>query len=98
MRGGHGGPPLRLRIALVRLTCGRRLFHLLPQAQWPHVNPYFLYVRKTFRLWADLAGILPAFRVFSIGGPDRVLFFMIDHYSINRGVFSIGVVRTHDLS
>lgn len=53
--------------------------HFLPQTQWPHIDPHFFDVLKPFRLWANLARVLPARRIFAIRRRDRVLLFVVDN-------------------
>jgi hypothetical protein len=68
------------------------LFHLLAQTQWPHISPNFFDVLETLHLWANLARVLPAKRVFAIRRPDRVLLFVIDYRLVSDRIFSIGIV------
>src|SRR5215813_13524815 len=62
-------------------------FHLLPQAQWPHVRPYFLDVGQTFFPAAAFARIGPTGSVFPVSGPNRILFFVIHYDLVSRSVF-----------
>src|SRR5581483_10282144 len=71
------------------------LFHSLAQAQRPHICPYLFYVLQTFGLCAHFSCITPSQSVFPIGWPNRILFFVIEDYLINRCVFLVGIVPTH---
>src|SRR5438128_6217799 len=65
------------------------LLHLLSQAERPHVGPDFFDIGQAFRLRSALAHVVPAQRVFTIRGPDRVLLLVINYYLINRSVFAL---------
>src|SRR5262245_41701693 len=71
------------------------LFHLDSQAERTHIRPYFFDIRQTLRLLAALSHLLPAERGFLILRPYRVLLFMVYDDFINRGIFSIGILKAH---
>src|SRR6476469_6101004 len=70
------------------------LFHLLAQAEWPHVGPHFFDVSETLGFWSNLSGIAPTERVLFVLGPDGVLLLMIDHDFVDSFVL-IFVVERH---
>src|SRR6266540_1799804 len=70
----------------------RRLLHLLPQAEWPHIGPYFFDVGEALRLRATLPYVFPAEWHFLILRPDGILLFMVYNYSINCSIFLVGIM------
>src|SRR5690242_15960882 len=75
-----------------RVLC--HLFHLLAQAEWPHVGPHFLDVSETFGFGSDFPRIVPTGRVLSILWPDRILLLVIDHDFVDSFVF-VFVIERH---
>src|SRR6185503_17503120 len=71
-----------------RLTILRRFFHLLSQAQGPHVRPHFFDVGQTIFLSSAFSGVLPAERILAVRWPYGILFFVIENNFINRVVFT----------
>jgi|SRR5579864_4291042 len=67
----------------------RSLFHFFPQAQWAHISPDLANIFQTFSLCPRFAGILPSERQFTMGWPDRILFFMIHNRFVNCFVFAV---------
>src|SRR5262249_7674461 len=65
------------------------LFHLLPQAERPHIRPDLLDIRQALRLGPGLSDIVPTERVLAVGRPDRILLLVVDHDLVDRGVFLI---------
>src|SRR5436305_10574963 len=53
------------------------LFHLLSQAEGPHVSPHFLDISQALFFAAAFARIFPAQRVFTVCRPDGILLFML---------------------
>jgi hypothetical protein len=50
-------------------------------------------VSQTLLLRSTLTGVVPAERILAVGGPDRVLLFVIDYYLVNGVVFPFIVHR-----
>jgi hypothetical protein len=69
-------------------------FHLLAQAEGPHIGPYFLDVGQTFCFRPTLAHVSPAKRNLAIRKPDRVLFLVVDDDYVSSGVFLVIPVQT----
>src|SRR5215813_1312621 len=70
-----------------RRWTSRRLFHLLPQAQRAHISPNFFNIFQTFLLQTTFADILPAKRILSVGGPYRILLFVIHNDLVDGSIF-----------
>jgi len=70
-----------------------RCFHLLAQAQWPHVSPYFLNESQAFGFRSTFPGSEPAERIISMVGPDRILLFMVDDNFVDGSVFLIMAIH-----
>src|SRR4051812_22147695 len=73
-----------------------RLFHLLAQTQRAHVSPDLFDVCEAFGLRARLARIVPPERILAVGGPNRILLFVIDDDLVDGCVFSL--IQTHRIS
>jgi hypothetical protein len=76
----------------------RRFFHFLAKAERSHVGPHFFDVGEAFFLGATLPRVPPAQSVCAIGGPDRVLFLMVDNCFVKRQVFLFFSVHLAPLS
>src|SRR3984893_202039 len=72
------------------------LFHLLSQAEGPHIGPNLLNIGKALGFWPRFAHIVPAQGVLPIDGPDGVLLFVVNYYLINCCVFKL--VLSHIMS
>src|SRR5262249_55964244 len=88
----HSRAPFRNLRHLARLLLLLHRFHVLPQAQWTHVRPDFIYILAAFGARAFHA-YLPAIRNRIALWPEGVLLLLIDQNEINRGV--ILVIRRH---
>src|SRR5215207_7675658 len=75
-------------------TCGS-LVHLAAEAQWTHVGPNLIDIGEALGLQSLLTHIAPSGGILTIRRPDRILFFVIDHYFVGNGVLIIG--STHRL-
>src|SRR5690349_2726480 len=62
--------------------------HLLSRTEWSHIRPDFFDVGEAFLFRARLAGIVPPEGVFAVGGPDRVLLFVVNDNFVNGFVLS----------
>jgi hypothetical protein len=51
---------------------------MLPQTEWPHICPHILDVGEAICFGTILASVLPAQGIGAPGGPDRILFLVID--------------------
>src|SRR5215208_7226538 len=71
----------------------RHLFHLLSQAERPHVRPYFLNVSKALCLGPDFSDIIPSQRILSIFRPDGILLLVIDYNFVDGFVFIFRVLQ-----
>src|SRR5882672_1370402 len=87
--------PVRVWWRWKRRRIFRHLLHLLPQAKWPHVRPYFLDESQALGFGSDYADILPAQRNLLVFRPDRVLLFVIHHDLVDGCIFFIRIVPTH---
>ncbi len=92
----HREPPEPVKAAMRRSAShdrptrqsGRLRFHLLAQAQGAHVGPDFFDVGQALFLEAAFADGAPAVGDGFVVGPDRILFFVVDH-NLKDDVFPI---------
>src|SRR5258708_34303326 len=80
------GPTRALRLG-VSLAC--RLFHLLAQAQRPHVRPHLVDVLEAVRLRALLAHLPPTGGRLGVGEPNGVLLPRGDDHLVGPGVLFV---------
>src|SRR5947209_2487958 len=69
----------------------RSLFHFLSEAERSHVSPDLFDVGQAFFFGARFSGVLPTQRVFLMGRPDGVLFFVIEDYFVDSFIFTLVV-------
>lgn len=62
------------------------LSHFFAETQRSHVSPDLFNIGEAFGFRTTLAGIIPAQRIFSVRGPNRILFLVIYNNSVNRSV------------
>ena len=72
-----------------------RLLHPFPKTQRAHVGPDLLDVRQALLLGAALPLVGSPQRILPVGGPDRILFFVVDDNLVDGGVFPF--VFLHDV-
>jgi hypothetical protein len=77
----------KINFGVVAGLLARLRRHLLSQAQRPHVRPHILNIGYTVGFRTGLSEFFPAKWRLTIGEPDRVLFFVINHNLIDRLVF-----------
>jgi hypothetical protein len=75
------------RKRIVNSLRARRLVHLLAQTKWSHVCPNISNVVQTLLLLPLLTYIPPTLSVFSVRGPNRVLFLLIDNHLVDDLIF-----------
>src|SRR5437588_156751 len=66
-----------------------RRFHLLSEAQGPHVRPDLLDVGEALLLRPLLARVRPAERVLAVCGPDGILLLVVDDHLVDGRVFPL---------
>ena len=79
----------------------RGLFHFDTQAQRTHISPDLANVFQTLSFCSRFACISPSERQFTMGRPDRILFFMIHNRFVNCLVFAVvhfSLLLTHSIS
>jgi hypothetical protein len=84
-------------LRLLAISVFFRLLHFLPQAQWPHIGPYFFDIGQAFWLRPSLANISPTEGVLPVRRPYRVLLFMIYHDLVDGGILFFLVIHFMDL-
>jgi hypothetical protein len=63
--------------------------HLLAKAEGAHISPHLADELQTLGLASGFASVPPAEWKRSVGGPDRILLFMIYYCHVNRFVFTV---------
>src|SRR5262249_19352086 len=73
----------------------RHFLHLLSETERSHIRPYFFDESQTLGFQPDFSYPFPAGRHFLVVRPNRILFLMIQNYSIYSCVLFIWIVPTH---
>src|SRR5215470_6609354 len=78
-----------MRACASRRLCWRRrgAFHSHSDAERPHVGPHLFNVGEALSFSSALADVFPTRRVFPLRRPNRILFFVIHHYSVDGRLF-----------
>src|ERR1039458_9425603 len=69
------------------------LIHIPSQTERSHVGPHFFNISQAFGLGTGLSCSRPARRKSSLGGPDRVLVFLIYNDSVCCRVFPVVTIH-----